>query len=132
MVSIMWKSVMYSMQFLVPIMSMLVIDGLWLYNVGGLPFKTMVRKIQGTDLKINMVGAVGAYTLMILALFKFILSERKSPSDAFLLGLYIYGIFDFTNFAIFAEYQMMYTGFIDMVWGGILFYMVTWITYKVF
>lgn len=132
MVSIRWKSVIYSMQFLVPIVSMLVIDGLWLYNVGGPPFKTMVRKIQGTDLKMNMVGAVGAYTLMILALFKFILVERKSPSDAFLLGLYIYGIFDFTNFAIFAKYQMMYTGFIDMVWGGILFYMVTWITYKVF
>ena len=119
------------MEFIVPAVSMLVLDGLYLSNVGGPMFGKMVRKIQGTDLKMNIGGAVGAYTLMVLALYKFILVERRSPSDAFLLGLCIYGVFDFTNYAIFTEYEMMYSGLMDMVWGGILYYIVTWVTYKV-
>jgi len=91
----------------------------------------MVRKIQGSDLKMNIGGAVGAYMLMVFALYKFILVERRSPSDAFLLGVCIYGVFDFTNYAIFTDYEMMYTGVMDMIWGGILYYIVTWFTYKV-
>lgn len=119
------------MEVLVPVVSMLVLDGLYLSNVGGPMFGKMVRKIQGSDLKMNIGGAVGAYMLMVFALYKFILVERRSPSDAFLLGVCIYGVFDFTNYAIFTEYEMMYAGFMDMIWGGILYYIVTWITYKV-
>jgi uncharacterized membrane protein len=119
------------MEFIVPAVSMLVLDGLYLSNVGGPMFGKMVKKIQSSDLKMNVGGAVGAYTLMLLALYKFILLERRPPSDAFLLGLCIYGVFDFTNYAIFTEYEMMYAGLVDMVWGGILYYIVTWVTYKV-
>jgi len=78
---------------------------------------------------LNVYGAIGAYILMILAIYKFIIMERKSPSDAFILGICIYGIFDFTNYAIFKNYNM-FVGGIDMLWGGVLYYTVTWITYK--
>ena len=119
------------MEIIVSAISMLALDGLYLYNVGGPIFGNMVKKIQGTELKMNVGGAMGAYILMVFALYKFILSERRSPSDAFLLGLCIYGVFDFTNYAIFTDYDMMYAGLIDMIWGGMLYYIVTWITYKV-
>ena len=39
------------MEVLVPVVSMLVLDGLYLSNVGGPMFGKMVRKIQGSDLK---------------------------------------------------------------------------------
>ena len=63
-------------------------------------------------------------------LYKFIIKERKSPNDAFILGICIYGIFDFTNMAIFKKYEII-PSIIDTLWGGCLFYMVTLITYKI-
>jgi len=56
--------------------------------------------------------------------------ERKSPNDAFLLGFCIYGVFDFTNVAIFKKYKYV-PSVVDMFWGGILFYITTWVTYKI-
>ena len=108
---------------------MLFIDSVYLSNIGGPMFDKMVKKIQKDDMKINIYGAIGAYILMILAIYKFIVMERKPPMDAFILGLCIYGVFDFTNYAIFKNYSMM-IGLLDMLWGGVLYYIVTVITYK--
>ena len=118
------------MEYIVPAAIMLLLDSVYLSNIGGRIFGKMVKNIQSHEMKINIYGAIGAYTLMFIALYKFILSERKPPSDAFILGLCIYGIFDFTNYAIFKKYNMLIGG-IDMLWGGILYYVVTWLTYKI-
>ena len=80
-------------------------------------------------MQLNVYGAIGAYILMILAMYKFIILDRKPPSDAFILGICIYGVFDFTNYAIFKKYNML-IGLVDMLWGGVLYYIVAWITYK--
>jgi uncharacterized membrane protein len=117
------------MDYIIPAFSMLFIDGVYLSNIGGPMFDKMVKKIQKDDMKINIYGAIGAYILMILAIYKFIVMERKPPMDAFILGLCIYGVFDFTNYAIFKNYSMM-IGLLDMLWGGVLYYIVTVITYK--
>ena len=107
---------------------MLTLDSLYLSNIGGPLFAKMVKGIQKDDMKINMFGAIGSYLLLILVLYKFIIVERKSPSDAFLLGFCIYGIFDLTNIAIFKNYRLL-PAFLDTLWGGVLFYLVTKITY---
>ena len=117
------------MDYIVPAFTMLTLDSLYLSNIGGPLFAKMVKGIQKDDMKINMFGAIGSYLLLILVLYKFIIVERKSPSDAFLLGFCIYGIFDLTNIAIFKNYQLI-PAIVDTVWGGVLFYTVTWITYK--
>ena len=108
---------------------MLFIDSVYLSNIGGPMFDNMVKKIQKDDMKLNIYGAIGAYILMILALYKFIIVERKPPTDAFILGVCIYGVFDFTNYAIFKNYSLI-VGLLDVLWGGILYYIITWITYK--
>ena len=120
----------YKMDYIVPAFSMLFIDSVYLSNIGGPMFGKMVKNIQKDDMQLNVYGTIGAYILMILAVYKFIIMERKPPSDAFILGLCIYGVFDFTNYAIFKKYNML-IGLLDMFWGGILYYVVTWITYKV-
>lgn len=108
---------------------MLSLDSVYLSNIGGPMFDKMVKKIQKDDMKLNVYGAIGAYILMILAIYKFIIKERRPPMDAFILGLCIYGVFDFTNYAIFKNYNM-FIGGLDILWGGCLYYIVTWITYK--
>ena len=109
---------------------MLSLDSVYLSNIGGPMFNKMVKKIQKDDMKLNIYGAIGAYILMILAIYKFIIMDRKPPMDAFILGICIYGVFDFTNYAIFKNYSIM-IGLVDMLWGGCLYYIVTLITYKI-
>jgi len=118
------------MDYIIPAFSMLALDSLYLSNIGGPLFAKMVNKIQNEDMKLNIFGAIGSYILLILVLYKFIILERKPLSDAFLLGFCIYGIFDLTNIAIFKNYQLI-PSLVDTVWGGVLFYTVTWITYKI-
>ncbi len=117
------------MDYIIPAFSMLALDGLYLSNIGGPLFAKMVKGIQKEEMKLNVFGAIGSYILLILILYKFIILERKSPTDAFILGLCVYGVFDFTNIAIFKNYQLI-PAIVDTVWGGVLFYIVTWITYK--
>lgn len=117
------------MDYIIPAFSMLALDSLYLSNIGGPLFAKMIKGIQKEDMKLNVFGAIGSYILLILVLYKFIILERKPLSDAFLLGFCVYGIFDMTNIAIFKNYQLI-PALVDTVWGGVLFYTVTWITYK--
>ena len=106
------------------------IDSLYLTLIGGPIFSNTVRRIQNDDMNINVLGAILSYLLIILSINKFILLEDKVPSEAFVLGFCIYGIFDFTNLAIFKKYDFS-TAIVDMIWGGILFYVTTLLTYKI-
>jgi uncharacterized membrane protein len=117
------------MDYIIPAFSMLALDSVYLSTIGGPLFSKMVKGIQNKEMKLNVYGAIGSYILLILVLYKFIIMERRSLTDAFILGLCVYGVFDFTNIAIFHNYKLL-PALIDTVWGGVLFYSVTWITYK--
>lgn len=107
---------------------LLLIDGIYLSLIGGPQFSKTVSQIQNSPMKINKFGAIGSYVLLIFLLNVFILQPRYSPYKAFLLGFGVYGVFDFTNYAIFSKYDLI-VGLLDMIWGGCLFYMVTKLTY---
>ena len=109
---------------------MLTLDSIYLSSIGGPLFRPMIKKIQKEELKLNIYGAIACYILLILVLYKFIIKERNTPNNAFLLGFCIYGIFDTTNYALFNNYKII-PAIIDSLWGGCLFYIVTIITYKI-
>ena len=50
--------------------------------------------------------------------------------DAAILGLVIYGVFDAVNYAIFSKYDLL-IALKDTFWGATLFYMTTYLTYKI-
>ena len=105
------------------------IDGLYLYNIGIPIFKANVELIQNAPLKANVYGAILSYVCVIGALNYFIILQNKSPLDAFILGIFLYGVFDMTNFAMFTKYSWK-TAISDTLWGGTLFAFTTWVTYK--
>jgi uncharacterized membrane protein len=117
------------MDYIISAFTMLTLDAIYLSNIGGPLFNPMIKDIQGEKMTVNFYGAIIVYILMLFILYKLIIKERKSPNDAFLLGFCIYGVFDFTNIAIFKKYKY-FVAILDMIWGGILFYITTWITYK--
>ncbi len=105
-----------------------IIDSIYLYLTKS-TFEKMVLQIQNSDLQIRLNSAIIVYVLITIGLYYFIIKEKKSPYEAALLGLVIYGVFDFTNYAIFKNYDI-YVGLMDTVWGGILCALTTHIYYK--
>jgi uncharacterized membrane protein len=104
-----------------------IIDSIYLYLTKSL-FQKMVLQIQNSDIQIRLHSAIIVYILLTIGLYYFIIKEKKSPYEAALLGLVIYGVFDFTNYAIFKNYDI-YIGLIDTVWGGILCALTTYVYY---
>ena len=108
---------------------LLVIDGLYLYNIGMSTFKSNVELIQKAPLKANIYGAILSYVCVIGAFNYFIILQNKSPLDAFILGIFLYGVFDMTNITMFTNYSWK-TAITDTLWGGTLFAFSAWVTYK--
>jgi uncharacterized membrane protein len=83
-------------------------------------FMNQVKNVQGSALKLNYLGAALCYVFLIAGINYFIIKPRKSVSDAFLLGLVIYGVYETTNYALFSNWSIV-SVIIDTLWGGLLF-----------
>jgi uncharacterized membrane protein len=114
--------------FIVSSILLVLVDSIYLYFIGKPVFDKTVAAIQNSSLVVNIAPAVFTYILMAILLNYFIISVNKSVFDAFILGFCTYGIFDFTNMAIFKKYNLR-TAITDTLWGAILFFSVTTITY---
>ena len=92
-------------------------------------FENQVKKVQGTSLKINYLGAAICYLFLIAGLNYFIIKPHKSINEAFLLGIVIYGVYETTNYALFTNWSIL-SVIIDTLWGGLLFASTTFIVNK--
>ena len=104
---------------------LLLFDSIYLNLISNI-FNEQIKKIQGTNIKMNYNGAIIAYIFLILGLYYFIIKPNRSIKDAFLLGLVIYGVYEGTNYALFNNWSE-YIVIIDTLWGGILFALTTFI-----
>ena len=112
---------------------LLAVDAIYL-SVIGQDYGNMIKRIQGKDMKINIIGAVLCYVVMTLGLNYFILSEKKKNVKdlcfkAFILGLLVYGVYETTSYALLEKWDIKYV-LIDTVWGGILFALTTFFVLK--
>lgn len=106
-----------------------VLDYFYLHNSSGY-FNGVVKNIQGSDIKIRIVSVIFCYIFLIYALNFFILKDKKSPDEAFILGVVIYGVYETTNYAILDNWTPKAV-IMDTMWGGILFYLTTYFTYNI-
>ena len=111
----------------IPIMGLL--DAVYLYYSSGF-FNNVIKDIQGSDLKIKILPTVVVYVFLILGINYFIISKNKSPDEAFILGLVIYAVYEFTNYAIIDKWSIKAV-IMDSLWGGVLFYLTTYFTYNI-
>lgn len=95
------------------------IDSIYLYSVSS-KFKLMVKNIQGTPLKMNLLATFLCYIFLVFLIYYFIILKKASLLDAFLLGICVYGVYETTNLAIFKKWDPL-IGIVDTIWGGILF-----------
>jgi uncharacterized membrane protein len=116
------------MTILISALLMIVVDFLFLWTMGP-TFQRLIQKIQGSPLQLHYRGIIPCYLFLIFVLNYFILIPHKSVLDAFLLGICIYGVYETTMYSTFNDWPLQ-TVMIDTIWGGILFALVTWLTYR--
>ena len=112
--------------FLISAILFVSIDSLYLSLIKDY-FNHQVKIIQGHKIQFNMTAAIITYIFLIYGLDYFIISKKKSVLDAFILGIVMYGVYEFTNLTLFSEWHWK-TAFIDTLWGGILFATTTFLT----
>jgi uncharacterized membrane protein len=116
---------MFNFLMLVSAIIFISIDFIYL-NIMKSYFDNQVEKIQGTKIKMNLLGALLCYIFLIAGINYFIIKPRKSISDAFILGIIIYGVYETTNYALFKNWSIL-TVIMDTLWGGILFALTTYL-----
>lgn len=111
------------------------VDYLYLSNISS-HFSKVVLKITKEPMEFNLQKAIGAYIFLILGIYYFVLNDinqknyKQKIIDSTILGIVIYGTFDFTNGAIFKDYDYK-TMLLDTTWGGVLFGLVTYLVYNI-
>jgi uncharacterized membrane protein len=89
-------------------------------------FNSIIYKIQNSKLEIRFLGVLLCYISLVLSLFYFIIKKNGTIFDAFLLGLFIYAVFETTNYALLKKWPF-YIMVVDTIWGGILFALTTYL-----
>ena len=116
---------MFDFLLLVSAVIFIILDFVYLNVIKGY-FDNQIKSVQGSPIKINYLGAAMCYILLIVGINYFIIKPRKSVSDAFLLGIIIYGVYETTNYALLKNWSIL-TVHIDTLWGGLLFAATTYI-----
>jgi uncharacterized membrane protein len=119
---------MFNILFLISAILFVVIDFIYL-NLIKKYFENQVKAVQGSQLQVNFLGAILCYIFLIFGLNYFIIKPKRTPYDAFLMGILIYGVFETTNYALFKNWSIL-TVILDTLWGGTLFAIVTFIIGK--
>ena len=119
---------MFKFSMLIAAIIFVVIDSVYLNLAKGY-FSNQVQKVQNSAIKLNYVATFICYLFLIIGLNYFIIKPNKTPSDAFLLGIVIYGVYETTNYALFSNWSLI-SVIIDTLWGGLLFASTTYIVEK--
>ena len=105
--------------------TMLILDYIYLSTVSS-NYNDLLLKIQNKPLKLKPIYALVVYIIMTVGWTLLILLKNKKYSlsnnviNSIILGIVIYGVFDFTNLAMFNNYSLT-IALIDVLWGGVLF-----------
>lgn len=116
-------------QIVLPGILLVLIDYIYLNAISSF-FNKQIFNIQKSPIQLRFSGAIICYVLLIFGLYYFIISKNRNVFDAFLLGLVIYGVYESTNYTLLKDWKFS-TLVIDTLWGGILFGLTTYFTYKI-
>lgn len=104
----------------------LAVDAIYLSMIKN-KFSNQVALVQRSKLEVGKIPFVLTYLLMA-TMFYFLVVDSCAMSThirsrylyAFLVGIFVYGVFELTNKALFLFWQWS-TVLIDTIWGGLLF-----------
>ena len=101
-----------------------ILDIPWLYGQG--PWvQEIIRDIQaGRSMNPRLLAGVPVY----LAL-GYLVTQQISAPRAFLTGLCVYAVYDFTMMVTFDQYPITFA-VVDSLWGGLLMALASWLSHR--
>ena len=98
-----------------------VLDLPWLY-IQNANVSDIVQRIQADrPMNVRLWGGIPVYIALAYAL-----TQVTSAPRAFLLGMSIYAVYDFTQIVSFDKYPLSFA-IMDSLWGGVLMALAWWI-----
>lgn len=114
------------------------IDFAWIQWIMKNKYAEMIPKIQKSPLTMRYIPVFLSYLTIILPIFFFsvpnIRKEKRWKDSLFyggLLGVFMYGMFSFTNYALIKNWTLEVV-MLDTLWGGILYTLVSYIASKIY
>ncbi len=107
------------------VMLLILFDLPWLFLIGETAQKLVLR-IQGQDMKLRYAPALVVYLALA-----YLVTKTESPMEAFKVGVAVYAVYDFTNYAMFKNYTLSFA-IMDSIWGGILMAMTRYALDRIF
>jgi len=104
---------------------LLIIDGLYLFLMKN-KFNNVVQSIQFANLDLKIYAVILCYLCIATIIHYFIIFKKETIKVAAILGMLVYGVFNFINLALFNNWGVI-KSLIDIIWGGILFATVTFL-----
>lgn len=101
------------------------IDGVYL-ALSSRPFIKMIQRVQGGEFNIRWPGVIASYVIIVALIYKYIIMTNASLTDAFILGMLAYGLYDAVNYSLLNNWDFK-IALQDTFWGGILFVLATWL-----
>jgi uncharacterized membrane protein len=105
--------------FVIVFILLLIVDLIWVSLIAGPKYKQSIPRIQNTPLVVNMKYGILVYLIMSL-LILLCIEKKFNYKELFIVGFSSYFIYDFTNAAIFTNWDTLF-GVFDSLWGGVLF-----------
>lgn len=106
---------------------LLILDILWIMIFMIKKYNILIPKIQNSKLYFNFTSSIIAYAVMVFGLVHFVLPNLNENSNlidyfnhAFLFGVVIYGVYNFTCGAVFKDWDFSIS-IIDVLWGGFVY-----------
>jgi uncharacterized membrane protein len=122
---------------LLPIILLLVLDLLWISFYMGKKYQNQIENIQGKSIRIKPTFVILSYFLMVLGLILFVLPNiskgnelKDSLKYGLVFGIIVYGVYNFTNAAVIDKWDSKVI-IADILWGGLLYFIVSYITSKI-
>ena len=112
------------MRVVVAVVTLLVLDALWIVGVMRRPYAEMVRRVQGgRAMSVRAAPAVVAYACMILGLRTFVLDAERmgwSVARGMVFGMVTYGVYHGTCASLLQDWDVS-VAVMDVLWGGALY-----------
>jgi len=110
------------------------IDFIWIKLVMLKEYTALISDIQKTSIAVRLIPTILSYATIILPIVLFSLPRLSKDSrleDSLvyggLLGVMMYGMFSFTNYALLDRWTLRVL-LLDTLWGGVLYTVVTYLT----
>ncbi len=124
--------------FFIAFITLAIVDYIWIGVIFADSYRKTIESVQKTKFTVRIVSGLIVYIALALIIVFWIIPriQLESKQNNLLLTSFIYGgilggliyaVFDFTNYAIFTNWDLQ-TSIIDAVWGMILMTIVSFIT----